>query len=454
MDSIDRKKIIENILHLIKNNDEHSLKELIEDTHPADLAEILQALDDDKRDYLFGLMSAETASYVVTELDEVTRQDIVSDLGTDRLSAIVDEMDSDDAADIVAELPEQIQEQVLANIEPQDRDEVEKLLVHDEDSAGGIMALEYIAVYEDQIVDDAIREIRSRAEEIDEVFYIYAVDRGNRLVGVVPMKSLFLRNPKRVIKDIMHTDVISVGVDMDQQEVANIVRKYNLSAVPVVDRYKRLVGRITVDDIVDVLHEEANEDIHHMAGITYEETLQEKSTFRITKNRLPWLIVAFTGELMAAMVLSRFEVSLAELAALTCFIPVIMAMGGNAGIQSSTTVVRSMALNESGTILKESFNREFRVALLNGLSIGIMLALVIQIWPKIENPIYLGAIIGFSMMIVIINSTLFGTVIPYALNRFNIDPAIATGPFITTSNDVLGLLIYLSMATFYLKHLR
>ncbi|MBU4011148.1 MAG: magnesium transporter, partial [Proteobacteria bacterium] len=385
---------------------------------------------------------------------EVTRQDIVSDLGTERLSAIVDEMDSDDAADIVAELPELLQEQVLANIEPQDRDEVEKLLVHDEDSAGGIMALEYIAVYEDQIVDDAIREIRSRAEEVDEIFYIYAVDRGKRLVGVVPMKSLFLRNPKRVIKDIMHTDVISVGVDMDQQEVANIVRKYNLSAVPVVDRHNRLIGRITIDDIVDVLHEEANEDIHHMAGITYEEISQEKSTFRITKNRLPWLIVAFAGELMAAMVLSRFEASLMEIAALTFFIPVIMAMGGNAGIQSSTTVVRSMALNESGISLRNSFFREFRVALLNGLSIGIMLVLVIQVWPKIENPLFLGAIIGIAMMIVIINSTLFGTVIPFMLNKFKIDPAIATGPFITTSNDVFGLLIYLSMATFYLKHLR
>ncbi|MBU3947752.1 MAG: magnesium transporter, partial [Proteobacteria bacterium] len=267
-------------------------------------------------------------------------------------------------------------------------------------------------------------------------------------------KSLFLRNPKRVIKDIMHTDVISVGVDMDQQEVANIVRKYNLSAVPVVDRHNRLIGRITIDDIVDVLHEEANEDIHHMAGITYEEISQEKSTFRITKNRLPWLIVAFAGELMAAMVLSRFEASLMEIAALTFFIPVIMAMGGNAGIQSSTTVVRSMALNESGISLRNSFFREFRVALLNGLSIGIMLVLVIQVWPKIENPLFLGAIIGIAMMIVIINSTLFGTVIPFMLNKFKIDPAIATGPFITTSNDVFGLLIYLSMATFYLKHLR
>ncbi|MBN1480751.1 magnesium transporter [candidate division KSB1 bacterium] len=455
MDSNDRKEIIDNIAYLIEEKDEPALKNLIVSTHPADLAEILQDMDEKERDYLFSLIDAETASDVVTELDEVTREEIVSELHPERLSEIVDEMDSDDAADVVAELPQEIQLQVLANIEPQDRTEVEKLLIHEEDTAGGIMALEYIAVYDDQTVDDAIREIRRRAEEIDEVFYVYAVDRGNRLVGVVPIKSLFLRNPRRIIRDIMHTDVISVNVNMDQEEVANIVRKYNLSSVPVVDQHNRLVGRITVDDIVDVLQEEANEDIQRMAGILDEEILQETSTFRITKNRMPWLVVAFVGQLMAAFVLSQYEVTLTEIAALTFFIPVIMAMGGNAGIQASTIVVRSIALNEGGaTGLWDRFFREFRVAMLNGLLIGTLLALVIFVWPNVENPMILGSVIGIAMMIVIINSSLFGAIIPFALNRLKIDPAIATGPFITTSNDVLGLLIYLSLATFYLHHLR
>ena len=455
MESIDKKEIIENLHYLIEEKDELALKNIIIDTHPADLADILRSLGDEERDYLFSLMNAETASEVVTELDEVTREDIVSELAMARLSEIVDEMDSDDAADVVAELPSHIQKKVLANIEPQDRAEVEKLLIHEEDTAGGIMALEYIAVYEDQTVDDAISEIRRRAEEVGEIFYVYAIDRGNRLVGVVPIKSLFLRNPRRIIKDIMHTDVISVNVDMDQEEVANIVRKYDLSSVPVVDRYDRLVGRITIDDVVDVLQEEANEDLQRMAGIADEEILQETSTFRITRNRLPWLLVAFLGQLMAAMVLTQFETTLLEIAALTFFIPVIMAMGGNAGIQSSTIVVRSIALNEGGaTGLWDRLWREFRVALLNGILIGLLLAGVIMLWPNIENPPVLGATIGLAMMFVIINSALFGAVIPFALNKFKIDPAIATGPFITTSNDVLGLLIYLSLATFYLNVLR
>ncbi len=455
MEIIDQREIVENFSYLIEEKDEATLRNIVIDTHPADLADILRELDEEKRSYLFGLMDAEKASDVMTELDEVTREEIVNQLNPERLSEIVEEMNSDDAADVLAELPAEVQEEVLSQIEPRERAEVEKLLVHGADTAGGLMALEFIAVYEDETVDDAIREIRHRAPEIDEVFYVYAIDRGGRLVGVVPIKSLFLRNPRRIIKDIMHKDVLSVATDMDQEEVANIVRRYDLSAIPVVDSHNRLVGRITIDDIVDVLQEEANEDIQRMAGISDEEILQESSAFRITKNRLPWLIVAFVGQLIAAFVLSQFETTLGELTVLTFFIPVIMAMGGNAGIQSSTIVVRSIALNEGGaTGIWDRFFREFRVALLNGFLIGILLGVVIVLWPNVENPPVLGAIVGLAMMFVIINSALFGALIPFALTKFKFDPAIATGPFITTSNDVLGLLIYLSLATLYLQHFR
>ena len=455
MESIDQREIVENFSYLIEAKDETTLRNIVIDTHPADLADILRELGDDERVYLFGLMETEKAADVMAELDEVTRKNIVSEVHPERLSEIVDEMNSDDAVDVLSELPSEVQQEILTKIEPRDRREVEKLLVYGEDTAGGLMALEFIAVYEDETVDDAIREIRRRAQEIDEVFYVYAIDRGGRLVGVVPIKSLFLRNPRRIIKDIMHTDVLSVTVDMDQEEVANIVRRYDLSAIPVVDAYDRLVGRITIDDIVDVLQEEANEDIQRMAGISDEEILQESSAFRITKNRLPWLIVAFVGQLIAAFVLSQFETTLGELTVLTFFIPVIMAMGGNAGIQSSTIVVRSIALNEGGaTGVWGRFWREFRVAILNGLLIGILLGVTILVWPNIENPPILGGIVGLAMMFVVINSALFGALIPFALTKFDIDPAIATGPFITTSNDVLGLLIYLSLATFYLQNLR
>lgn len=448
MDVLDRKEIEDNISFLIKYRDVPKLKNLIISTHPADLADILQDLQDEERDYLFSLIDAQTASEVMVELDEVTREDIVSDLETKRLSEIVDEMDSDDATDVVAELPDEIAEKVLSQIEPQDRAEVEKLLMHEEDTAGGIMALEFITVYEDQTVHDAIQQIRQHSEEVGEVFYIYAIDRGGRLVGIVPLIKLFLRNPRRLIRDIMQQDFISVTVDKDQEEVANIVRKYDLPAVPVVDQHNRLVGRITVDDIVDVLHEEANEDIQRMAGISDEEVLHETSALKISKNRLPWLIISFLGELGSALVLDHFDATLSQIIIAAFFIPVIMATGGNSGIQSSTIVVRSIALNEGGlsNVWSRIF-RELRVSLLNGFIIAVLLFTVIFLW---KNDLQFGLVGGFSIMLVIMCSAAFGTFIPFALHKLKIDPAIATGPFITTTNDILGLLIYLSSTTLYL----
>ena len=450
MNITDRKEIVDNIEYLIKQQDKSLLRNIIVDTHPADLAEILQELDEDDRDFVFDLLDAETASEVVTELDEVTREDIVSDLETDRLSKIVDEMDSDDATDVVKELPEDIAEKVLSNIEPQDRAEVEKLIDYKEDTAGGIMALEFIAVYEDQTVDDAICEIRRRAEEVEDIYNVYAIDRGGRLVGVVPIKNLIIRNPKRLIRDIMDDDVISVPVDADQENVANIVRKYDLAAIPVVDHFKRLVGRITIDDIVDVLHEEANEDIQRMAGITDEEILQESSTLRISRNRIPWLLISFIGEIGSAMVLDHFNATITQIIISAFFIPVIMATGGNAGIQSSTIVVRSLSLMEAGTLgLWRRVFRELRVSALNGFIIGVLLFSVIALW---KNDIFFGLVGGSAIFLVIVNSAAFGAVVPFVLNKMKIDPAIATGPFITTANDIFGLLIYLGISTFYLSH--
>ncbi len=450
MKTADRKEIVENIEYLINEKNEPLVRNIIVDTHPADLAEILQELDDEDRDYVFSLMDAETASDVVTELDDVTREDIVSELETERLSEIVDEMDSDDATDVVAELPDDIAEQVLSSIEPQDRAEVEKLLDYAEDTAGGIMALEFIAVYDDQTVDDAIREIRRRAEEVEEIYNVYAIDRGGRLVGVVPIKTLLIRNPRRLIRDIMNDDVISVTVDTDQEEVAKIVRKYNLAAIPVVDHHNRLVGRITIDDIVDVLHEEANEDIQRMAGITDEEVLQETSMVRISRNRIPWLLISFVGELGSAFVLDHFDATMSQIIISAFFIPVIMATGGNAGIQSSTIVVRSLSLMEGGTSgLWRRVLRELRVAILNGLIIGVLLFSVIAFWK--HDPQF-GLVGGLAILLVMINSAVFGAIVPFVLNKMKIDPAIATGPFITTANDIFGLLIYLGSSTIYLRY--
>ncbi len=450
MEPQDRQEIVENIQYLIQAGDTAKLKNIIVDSHAADIADLLRELSEEDALEFFKLVDAEMASDVLIELDQVTREHLIDAIGLKRLTSIIDEMDSDDAADVVAELDAKVAQRVLSGIGSDDRAEVEALLRHQEDTAGGIMALEYIAVYDDQTVDDAIQEIRIRAEEIDEIFYVYAVDRGHRLVGVVPIKSLFLRNRRRMIRDVMHTDIISVDVDMDQEQVANIVQKYDLSAVPVVDRHGRLVGRITFDDIVDVMREEATEDMQRMAGITEDVVVQEMSPFRISRSRLPWLIVAFVGQLVAAFVLSKYEGTLAQKAVLIFFIPLIMAMGGNAGIQTSTVIVRSIALEGSAQLNRKSlFWREFRVAMLNAALLGILISGFFYAW---QGDFLLGVTIGIALMFVIINSAAFGALIPSMLVKFEIDPAIATGPFITTTNDIIGLIIYLSLAQVYLVY--
>lgn len=449
MDIQDRKEIIDNISFLAQKQDIPKLKNIIIDIHPADLADIMRELDDAERDLLFSLLDPETASDVVVELDEVTRDHLIQDMEEKRLTEIVDEMDSDDATDVVADLPDELAQKVLSQIDSKDRAEVEKLIVHDEETAGGIMAMEFVAVHEDQTVDDAIQEIRQKAQEVEEVYNVYAIDRSGKLVGVVSLKKLLLSNPGMHIKDIMKTDVISVTVEEDQEHVANIVRKYDLVSVPVVDNQNRLVGRITVDDIVDVMQEEATEDLQRMAGIVDEEVLQETSALRISKFRLPWLLVAFVGETVSALVMHHFQATIDQILSMAFFIPLIMAMGGNSGSQSAMIVVRSIALAEAGTSnTLERILRELRVALLNGIIIGLLLFAMVQLW--MQDP-YFGLLIAFALLFVIVNAAIVGSLVPYILNRLHFDPAIATGPFISTANDVLGLFIYLGLTTIYIN---
>jgi len=451
MELQDRKEIVENIRYLLEVKDVPKLKNIIIDTHPADLADIIRDMDDHEQGEIFQYLEPEKASEVFLEFDDVTREQLLKEIDTSRLSEIVDEMDSDDATDLVATLPGHVAETVLSQIDTQDRVEVEQLLEHEEDTAGGKMALEFVAVYEDQTVDDAIQEIRHKSQEVEQVYHVYAIDRGGRLVGIVPLKKLILSNPKKLIRDVMTTDVISVTVEKDQEHVANLVRKYDLVSVPVVDPDNKLVGCITIDDVVDVLQEEANEDIRRMAGIS-DEVLQETSSFRISKSRLPWLVIAFVGELVSAFIMSSFNASLKQIVTLTFFVPVIMAMGGNSGIQASTIVVRSIALDEGGASnRREMLFREIRVALLNGLIFGLLIFLIIYLW---LNQVMFGFVVSFALMFVIINSVIVGSIVPVLLHKMKFDPAIATGPFITTSNDIFGLLIYFSLAAIYFQWLR
>ena len=356
-------------------------------------------------------------------------------------------MDSDDATDVIGELETEVAKQVLAAMPRKELKEVKTLLRHDEETAGGIMALEIIAVDQDKNSRQALEVLRRKADEVEDVYNIYVIDGVGVLKGVVSLKDLVLADSKKKISEIMDREAISVHPEMDQEEVANLFHKYDLVAAPVVNQNGVLIGRITVDDVLDVVEEEASEDITLMAGIT-DEKLLDSSVFRRSGVRLPWLIVAFVGEMVSAVVLSHFHVTIINIAAAAFFIPLIMAMGGNAGIQSATVVIRGLATGDIDIRdTRKRLLREVSTAFLNGLIISILLFCVVAFWQK--NP-DLGLILAFSMMAVIFNAAFLGTIIPFLLKRFGVDPAIATGPFITTSNDVFGLLIYFGMITIFL----
>lgn len=326
--------------------------------------------------------------------------------------------------------------------------ELEKLLPYEEDTAGGLMALEFVAVRSRMTIEQAIHTLREKREEVANIYHLWAVDDFGRLVGVVSLKELILAEPRTVIRDIMNPEVISVNVHLDQEQVYHIVKKYDLVSMPVVDDQNRLVGRITHDDILDVVEEEADEDIAHMAGVIRQE-ITEDSAIKISRARLPWLIAGLFGGLLAALVIHQFEASIERVIALSFFIPVIMAMGGNTGTQAATVAVRGLATGDVNMVhIEKRLFTEMRVALLNGVICGIVLGCIVGIW---LSDFGLGAVVAFALIVIILISGSIGAGVPLALKRFNIDPALATGPFVTTSNDVLSLLIYLGLVTLFLR---
>lgn len=446
----DLKTIVDDFEFLIEQREEAKLRNMLLSMHSSDIAEIASRLDDPDRLYLFDLLDTEIASEVILEMDEVNREELVEQMAKERLSELVDEMDSDDATDFISEMDEQTQREVLEKVETDDVREVEELLKHREDTAGGIMALEIVAVPDDCTVDGAIQVIRNKADEVSEIYNIYVVDREQKLLGIVPVRELIIARGDRQITEIMNRDFLSVPVTMDQEEVANFARKYDLVSVPVIDEKERLLGRITIDDIVDVMEEEATEDIHKMAGFTDEEEVREKAVLRIVRARIPWLVWGLLGGLISAGVMVNFESNLKEQIVLAYFVPVIMAMAGNIGIQSSALVVRGLA---TGEIAAQDYlsrcGKEMGISLLNGIILSSLLFAVVAIgWHNQgTHSLQLALLISLALVIVILIAGVLGSTIPLVLKKFGIDPALATGPFITTSNDIIGLFIYLSIAT-------
>ena len=430
------------IKELLDRGDQTYLKTILLDLHPADIAEAITRLVPEERLNIVGLLDTEKAAEMIVELDTSIRQDILQSVGDEKVVEIIGAMDSDDATDVVGELKEEVAQQILKALPWKEFREVKSLLVHDEESAGGIMALEIVAVNQDRTAKEAMEVLRRKADEVEDVYNIYVVDDSGILQGIVSLKELVLAAPRTKLSKIMDEEPITIRTAMDQEAVANIFHKYDLVAAPVLDEQGRLVGRITVDDVLDVVEDEVSEDITKMAGITHED-IGERSILKISSVRLPWLLVAFFGQMVSAKVLNHFVPSAHSMITATLFIPLIMAMAGNIGIQSSTVIIRGLAigdirLRDTGRRLL----REVSVAFVNGLIIALLLSAVVSFW--LHKPRF-GFVLGLALLIVLFVAGFIGTLIPLILKRVKIDPAIATGPFITTSNDVLGLIIYYSL---------
>ncbi len=440
-------ELLENIQELIRIKADDSLRAIFLDTHPADIAEILNHLDTDDAIYLFKLLDTETASEVLPEVDESVREEILSNISTEKITDIVDEMETDDATDIIADLPKEVAEEVLENIDEEDSEDVKELLKYKEDTAGGIMSSDYVFVYDDQTVGDAIEKVRENADEFEHIYHVYVLTRDEKLVGFVQLKSLLINPPQTPITDVLEDDIIYVYPETDQEEVARIIEKYDLVSLPVVDHEQKMLGRITVDDVVDVIQEEASEDIQRIAGVTEEEETSD-SIFEISKNRLPWLFVSLIGELISAVVLSSYSASLEEMIVASFFIPVVMALGGSSGNQAAIITVRAIS---TGTLwpsqTAKKLLKEFKVANLNALALGTVL--IIATYFFFNTGFRFSILIAFTLLVILNFATIIGAAIPILLNKLNIDPAIATGPFVATMNDIFGLLIYLTLVTVF-----
>lgn len=438
------RELLAELRSLIEQKDDETALSILKDLHPADIAGIYDGLSLEEATYLYLLLDPEKASDVLVELEEDDREQFLRSLPSDVIAShFIDHMDSDDAADVIGDLEEEKKQEVLLHIDDVEQaGDIVDLLSYDEDTAGGLMAKELIRVNENWGVDTCIREMRKQAEEVDEVYYIYVVNDDNILMGVLSLKALLLASSSAKIRDIYEHDIRSVQTDMDSEEVAQIMEKYDLIVLPVTDSIGRLMGRITIDDVVDVIRDEAEKDYQLASGITTDVETTD-SPARLSRARLPWLLIGLLGGIVVAAVIGRFEEDIKINPEMAFFVPLIAAMAGNVGIQSSAIIVQGIASNSLGL---ESTSRklfkELVVALLNGLILAGILFLYNFF---VSKNLALTFTVSTSLFVVIIFAALFGTVIPLFLNRLKFDPALATGPFITTLNDIMGLFIYFLM---------
>ncbi len=434
---------LEQLEEAVESKNEEYVKGSLGSIHPADIAEVLNRFKVNDVKYIFQFLSKETAADVLVELEEDFREKFLKECTPTEIAGyFVDFVESDDAADILNNLPGKIKEEVLRIIVKEDVEQasdIADLLNYDEDTAGGLMAKELVSVQLDWGTKKGLEEIRQQVKDVEQIYSVYVVDENNLLKGWVPVKKLILLRDNETIREAMEEEVVFVKVNMSGEEVAHIMQKYDLVVVPVIDEVGRLVGRVTIDDVVDFIRDEAEKDYQMVSGITEDIEVYD-SVWRVTRARLPWLLIGIAGGIIGAKSIGVFEEQISNNPEMAFFVPLIAAMGGNVGVQSSSIVVQGLANNSiQGKAIIPKLMKELVVALLNGL---ICAAVVFAYNYFFSNNFMLTVTVSVSLFSIIMFASAFGTLIPLTLNKYKIDPALATGPFITTINDILGIIMY------------
>jgi magnesium transporter len=441
-------ELIQSVEHLVGQKNNKELKKLLDEFHYADIAEILDELELNDAIYVIKLLDSETTSDVLTEMSEDNREKILHNLSAKEIAEEVEELDTDDAADLIAELPVFRQAEVIAKIEDEaHKAEIQELLAYGEGTAGALMAKELVKVYETWTVAGCLRRIRGQAKDVTRVHSIYVVDKKERLIGRLSLKDLIVAKNDQKIADIYISNVDYVNVHEDDEEVAKLMQKYDLEAIPVVDDQMTLLGRITIYDVVDLIREEAEKDYQLAAGLT-SDVEADDTILELTRARLPWLFLGLIGGVGAFLIMEGFQAAFQKYAVLFFFTPLIAAMAGNVGVQSSAIIVQGLANDDLKGSINNRLFKEMLLAALNGFILAICLFLFVWLY---EGSINKGFAISVSLVVVIVVAGLIGTFVPLFLDKRGIDPAIATGPFITTSNDIFGILIYFWIAKLILQ---
>ncbi len=443
---------IERISGIVTADNSEAARAELADLHPADIAELFQQLDTEQSEYLFKLLDEDTAADVLMELDEDERLKLIEDMPAEEIAKQIDHLDTDDAVDLIQQLDEEERDEIISHIDDVEQaGDIIDLLKYDEDTAGGLMGTEMIVVNENWSMPECIKQMRLQAEDMDEIYYVYVVDNDYRLRGTLPLKMMLTHPSVSKIKHVMETDPVSVKADTPIDEVALDFEKYDLVAMPVVDSIGRLLGRITVDDVMDQVRESSERDYQLASGLSSDVDADD-SVIAQTKARIPWLLVGIASGILASVILGAFEAQLQAVTALALFIPIIGGTGGNVGVQASAIVVQGLA---NGSLEVKEFARQLGKETLIGLLNATIITAVVLAYNLIVMPGELAVTISVavSLFVVVMFASILGTVIPLTLEKIHINPALATGPFIQIMNDLFGIIIYVQVATFFLDKL-